>query len=70
MEGITKKDSAQALSFSPIKGPEGNIEFLAYLLPAARATHSVTPEEAELVVRQAHAELDAREERKAEGENA
>ena len=61
---------AQALSFSPIKGPEGNIEFLAYLLPAARATHSVTPEEAELVVRQAHAELDAREERKAEGENA
>ena len=61
---------AQALSFSPIKGPEGNIEFLAHLLPASRATHSVTPAEAEEVVSQAHAQLDAREEKIAEGEDA
>lgn len=60
---------AQALSFSPIKGPEGNIEFLAHLLPASRATHSVTPAEAEEVVSQAHAQLDAREEKIAEGED-
>ena len=47
----------QALSFSPIKGPEGNIEFLLYLLPRARATHSVTDEEVERVVREAHDHL-------------
>ena len=28
---ITVRELAQALSFSPIKGPEGNIEFLARL---------------------------------------
>lgn len=38
--------TAQDLSFSPIKGPEGNIEFLVHILPKSRATHSVTPEEA------------------------
>ena len=45
---------AQALSYSPIKGPEGNIEFLVHILPASRATHHVTAEEAQEVVRQAH----------------
>ena len=49
----------QALSFSPIKGPEGNIEFLLYLLPRAKATHSVTDEEIERVVREAHDHLQA-----------
>lgn len=48
---------AQALSFSPIKGPEGNIEFLVYILPAERATHRVTQEEIDAVVEQAHQSL-------------
>lgn len=48
---------AQNLSFSPIKGPEGNIEFLVHILPKERATHSVTEEESAEVVRQAHASL-------------
>lgn len=48
---------AQALSFSPITGPEGNIEFLVHILPAARATHSVTDDEVERVVAQAHESL-------------
>ena len=47
----------QGLSFSPIRGPEGNIEFLAYLLPRSRATHDVTPEEVAQVVREAHESL-------------
>ena len=49
--------TAQNLSFSPIKGPEGNIEFLVHILPKSRATHSVTKEEAAEVVRQAHEAL-------------
>jgi len=46
--------AAQALSYSPIKGPEGNIEFLVHILPKSKATHSVTVDEVETVVRQAH----------------
>ena len=49
--------TAQNLSFSPIKGAEGNIEFLVHILPKSRATRSVTPEEAAEVVRQAHEAL-------------
>ncbi len=49
--------TAQNLSFSPIKGPEGNIEFLVHILPKERATHSVTEQEAAEVVRQAHEAL-------------
>lgn len=49
--------AAQNLSFSPIKGPEGNIEFLVHILPKERATHSVTEQEAAEVVRQAHESL-------------
>lgn len=49
--------TAQNLSFSPIKGPEGNIEFLVHILPKERATHSVTEQEAVEVVRQAHESL-------------
>ena len=49
--------TAQNLSFSPIKGPEGNIEFLVHILPKERATHSVTEQEAAEGVRQAHESL-------------
>lgn len=49
--------TTQNLSFSPIKGPEGNIEFLVHILPKERATHSVTEQEAVEVVRQAHESL-------------
>lgn len=49
--------TAQNLSFSPIKGPEGNIEFLVHILPKERATHSVTEQEAAEVVLQAHESL-------------
>lgn len=49
--------TAQNLSFSPIKGPEGNIEFLVHILPKERAMHSVTEQEAAEVVRQAHESL-------------
>ncbi len=49
--------TAQNLSFSPIKGPEGNIEFLVHILPKECATHSVTEQEAAEVVRQAHESL-------------
>lgn len=49
--------SAQGLSFSPIKGPEGNIEFLVYILPESRATHRVTPDEVQQVVKCAHEAL-------------
>lgn len=49
--------TAQNLSFSPIKGPEGNIEFLVHILLKERATHSVTEQEAAEVVRQAHESL-------------
>lgn len=45
------------LSFSPITGPEGNIEYLAELLPAGSAPHAVTPEEIQAVVNQAHQQL-------------
>ena len=49
--------TAQNLSFSPIKGPEGTIEFLVHILPKERATHSVTEQEAAEVVCQAHESL-------------
>lgn len=49
--------AAQALSFSPIKGPEGNIEFLVHILPKSHATHQVTDEEVDSVVEQAHESL-------------
>ncbi|MFR5795576.1 MAG: hypothetical protein ACLUI3_08505 [Christensenellales bacterium] len=43
------------LSFSPIK-PEGTSSFWC-ILPKCRATHCVTEQEAEEVVRQAHESL-------------
>lgn len=44
------------LSFSPIKGPEGNIEYLAYLKKNADA-RTVTKEDIENVVDSSHIEL-------------
>ena len=44
------------VTFSPIKGPEGNIEFLGYL---AKQGEEHIPDLAE-IVRQAHEELDAK----------
>lgn len=48
---------AQDLAFSPIRGPEGNIEFLVHLLPSSRATHAVTEEEILTTVRDANASV-------------
>lgn len=48
---------AQDLSFSPITGPEGNIEFLVHLLPKVRATRAVDEEMVSQVVQQAHHSL-------------
>ena len=49
--------AAQALSFSPITGPEGNIEFLVHILPVSKATHRVTNEDIDQVVAAAHESL-------------
>lgn len=49
--------AAQALSFSPITGPEGNIEFLVHILPKSKATHQVSAEEVDQVVAAAHESL-------------
>ena len=48
--------SVQGLAFSPVKGPEGNIEYLAYLAAAA-IPDRVFDETVAEVVREAHAEL-------------
>ena len=48
--------AVRGLDFSPVKGPEGNIEFLGYL---AKQGEEHIPDLAE-VVRQAHEELDAK----------
>ena len=42
------------MTYSPVKGPEGNIEFLAHLSQAAGPDCGCQPEE---LVRQAHAAL-------------
>ena len=43
------------MTYSPVKGPEGNIEFLAHL--SLDASEGICPDTA-LVVEQAHAALD------------
>lgn len=47
------------LSFSPIRGPEGNIEYLIWLRTAEESVGApaVTPESARAVVRAAHETL-------------
>ena len=45
------------LTFSPVKGPEGNIEYLAYLVKDKEAEH-ITDEQLHKVVEASHEELD------------
>ena len=47
------------LSFSPIKGPEGNIEYLIYLKKGGKT--EISSEEAETVVKRSHEALDKKE---------
>ncbi|MBO6133569.1 MAG: TlyA family RNA methyltransferase [Lachnospiraceae bacterium] len=48
---------SKALSFSPIKGPKGNIEFL-YHIGKSGEDSGITSQNVESVVREAHMELD------------
>ncbi len=50
--------AAQDLSYSPIKGPEGNIEFLVHILPVSRAARRVTEDDVNAVVKAAHEQLE------------
>lgn len=45
------------LDYSPITGPEGNIEFLAHILPQGEDCQAVTPAEITALVERAHAAL-------------
>ena len=45
------------LDYSPITGPEGNIEFLAHILPRREDCLEVTPAEVTALVERAHAAL-------------
>ena len=45
------------LYYSPITGPEGNIEFLAHILPRREDCTEVTPAEVTALVERAHAAL-------------
>ncbi len=49
--------SMTGLTFSPIKGPEGNIEFLAQLLPQERGCVSIDDDMVHRVVQDAHISL-------------
>jgi len=52
--------SVKGLSFSPIKGPEGNIEYLAHLIRCAQSSdirETVDVSQCQSVVEQAHSEL-------------
>ena len=46
------------LEYSPIKGPEGNIEYLLHLQNHAEGTYEEVPVDASTVVEEAHAALD------------
>ncbi len=49
--------SLQDLTFSPIKGPSGNIEFFMHLRKSVGDIRTVTDEKIESLVKRAHAEL-------------
>lgn len=49
---------AAGLTFSPVKGPEGNIEYLVYLKKMADGNDSIESSDIQRVVEEAHAELD------------
>lgn len=46
------------LEFSPVKGPEGNIEYLLHLQKHTEGSYTDVPFEAAQVVEKAHAALD------------
>ncbi len=48
----------QELTYSPIRGPEGNIEFLAYLLPGKEGGIPSEDERISRIVREAHLDLE------------
>ncbi len=48
----------EALTYSPVKGPEGNIEYLVRLGKAENAPDDVSEDDIVTVVRDAHADLD------------
>lgn len=50
--------SVLGLTFSPVKGPEGNIEYLAYLQRSDAPTQAETAPPARQVVEASHAQLD------------
>jgi len=53
--------SVKGITYSPVKGPEGNIEYLLYLKKDAEPVCEVTDADAAEAVRAAHAALDRRE---------
>lgn len=50
--------TVQALTFSPVKGPEGNIEYLVRLTKSKATEDTVTADKIKQVVIEAHAALD------------
>ena len=50
--------SPVGLTFSPIKGPEGNIEYLVHLVPSGAPSDEATEETIDAVVDEAHRTLD------------
>jgi len=50
--------AVRGLTFSPVKGPEGNIEYLVWLFKGAAGGQEIGENLAEEVVREAHAALD------------
>ena len=48
----------QGLTFSPIKGPEGNIEYLVHLVQSGVTTDAAAEENIDVVVDEAHRTLD------------
>ena len=49
---------AENLEYSPVKGPEGNIEYLVHLTKAPAGADAFLREQVEDVVRRAHEALD------------
>ena len=50
--------SVRGLTFSPVKGPEGNIEYLAWLSMDGGRDDAITDDDMQRVVGEAHAALD------------
>ena len=55
--------AVEGLTWSPIRGPEGNIEYLGFLRPVpegAAVRHAVSPDEIPALVDKSHEELDGK----------